>query len=82
MEVINLFPIEFFRFTNDQFESSEIVEHIQSLDISPKRSSNLSYQIPLHRDQKLTELFNWFHSSLEQFRVTQKYDCDNKSNKN
>lgn len=76
MEVINLFPIEFFRFTNDQFQSLAIVEHIQSLSVAPKLSSNLSYRIPLHRDQKLADLFNWFHACLEQIRVTQKYDCD------
>jgi len=76
MEVIKLFPVEFFRFTTQQFQHSEIVDHIQSLNISPKVSSNLSFQISLHRDEKLSELFNWFHVCLEQLRVSQKYDCD------
>lgn len=76
MEVIKLFPIEFFRFTNQQFCSLEIVDYIQSLQVSPKFSSNISYQIPLHRDQKLAGLFDWFHICLEQIRDTQKYDCD------
>lgn len=76
MEVIKLFPVEFFRFTTQQFQHSEIVDYIQSLNIYPKVSSNLSFQIPLHRDQKLAELFNWFHACLEQLRVSQKYDCD------
>lgn len=76
MEVIKLFPVEFFRFTSQQFQHQEIVDHIQSLGVSPKLSSNLSYQIPLHRDQKLAELFDWFHVCLEQIKTTQKYDCD------
>lgn len=76
MEVIKLFPVEFFRFTTQQFQHSEIVDYIQSLNISPKVSSNLSFQIPLHRDEKLSELFNWFHACLEQIRTVKKYDCD------
>jgi hypothetical protein len=76
MEVFKLFPIEFFRFTNEQIPNSKIVDYIHSLDAKPKISSNLSYQIPLHKNQELSELFDWFTLCLEQIRITQKYDCD------
>lgn len=76
MEVFKLFPIEFFRFTNEQIPNSKIVDYIHSLDAKPKISSNLSYQIPLHKNQELFELFDWFNLCLEQIRITQKYDCD------
>lgn len=76
MEVIKLFPVEFFRFNNEQIDNLKIVDYIHSLDIKPKVSSNLSYQIPLHKDPELFDLFNWFNLCLEQIRITQKYDCD------
>jgi len=77
MEVLNLFPVEFFVFKNNAIDNTKLIAELEALDgIEIKKSTTMSLLVDLRKNEKFKELFSWFDQCLEEIRQTMKYDCD------
>jgi uncharacterized protein (TIGR02466 family) len=76
MEILNLFPTEFFVF-NSNIDNYQLLTMLEKFkDVPVKRNSNISVLAELHSNEDFKPLFDWFRECLEEVRTTMKYDCD------
>lgn len=76
MEIKSLFPTEIFIFQSD-FDTSKIIDIINSKNILMSVGHTLSSKDSLHDKAEFDNLFEWFHECLNDIKVYYKYDCDN-----
>ncbi len=77
MEVLELFPTEFFVFKNKEIDNQYLIEQLSKLnDIQIKKTSTLSMLVDLRKYQEFKELFSWFDQCLNSVKNHMKYDCD------
>lgn len=76
MNVVNLFPIEFFEFQNNFIDNQKVIKALEGLEGNRRHGSVISFLEPIHTLPEFSELFNWFHLCLEEIRIKLDYDCD------
>ena len=76
MNIVNLFPIEFFEFQNNHIDNQKIIQQLDELNGRVKNATVVSLLTPIHELPEFSELFSWFRECLEEIRVAQQYDCD------
>lgn len=77
MEVLNLFPVEFFIFRNSSIDNTKLIAELEALDdVEIKKSTTISLLVDLKKNEKFNELFSWFDECLEEIRCSMKYDCE------
>lgn len=76
MVVYDLFPIQIFEFVNNELDNNDIIFKLQEMNAPIRHSTNLSHLIDIHDNHKLSNLFNWIRTCLEEIRIKMKYDCD------
>ena len=76
MDVVNLFPVEFFEFTNTEIDNNSIIEKLNKLSGPVRHGSVISYLKPIHKLDEFTDLFLWFGQCLDEIKIKLQYDCD------
>jgi uncharacterized protein (TIGR02466 family) len=76
MNVVNLFPIEVFEFTNTKIDNANIIEKLNNLSGPVKHGSVISYLNPIHKLEEFKDLFLWFDQCLNEIKIKLQYDCD------
>lgn len=76
MNVVNLFPVEFFEFKNTSIDNQDIINKLDQLTGLVKHGSVVSYLKPIHKLKEFKDLFLWFDQCLNEIRVKLEYDCD------
>jgi uncharacterized protein (TIGR02466 family) len=76
MNIVNLFPVEFFEFKNSSIDNQDIIKKLDQLSGPVKQGSVVSYLNPIHQLEEFKELFSWFDQCLDDVRLKLEYDCD------
>jgi len=77
MEILKLFPIDFFVFYNKNFDNKKLIANLETLDdIQIKKTTQISLLINLKNNKNFQDLFNWFSDCLKEVKKIKQYDCD------
>jgi hypothetical protein len=77
MNIVNLFPVDFFEFKNSSIDNQDIIKKLDQLSGPVKQGSVVSYLNPIHQLEEFNELFSWTNRGA---KVVAKTRCQRNQN--
>jgi uncharacterized protein (TIGR02466 family) len=76
MQILNLFPVQFFEFHNKSIDNRQLIQLLDQQQGMVRHGSVISYLENIHTLDTFSEIFTWFNNCLETVRAELNYNCD------